>query len=147
MTDGAGTAREAAPVTLAEKIDYLFTHTTPPGEKVPSNEEVATAINIRAGERAISTPYLWQLRTGRRDNPTKRHLELIAQHFGVSPAFFFDQTVAEEVIQQLRFLHSMASGDVRGVAMRAAGLSAEHLAELNKVIAELTELQALEDEE
>ena len=41
---------------------------------------------MTAGERVISSTYVWQLRTGRRDNPTQKHLSALGAFFGVSPA-------------------------------------------------------------
>lgn len=76
-------ATEPGKTTLAEKIDKLFRIVLRPDRECYSHEEVATACREATGE-SFSTTYLWQLRTGRRDNPTKRHLEALAQFFGVS---------------------------------------------------------------
>ena len=56
---------------LADRLDHLFrtVHPKDPGPYTPA--EVAEAINVTAGERVISSTYVWQLRTGRRDNPTR----------------------------------------------------------------------------
>jgi transcriptional regulator with XRE-family HTH domain len=81
-----------APSTLAEKIDHLFT-VVHPAQGEYTHEQVATAIE-EAGGPTISATYLWQLRKGLRDNPTKRHLEALSSFFGVPPSYFFDEDVA-----------------------------------------------------
>lgn len=85
-TSDAGTVRGGP---LAHKINYLFETVRRPDGKSYSNEEVAEAIT-ELGEATISGTYLWYLRRGDRDNPTKKHLEVLARFFGVSPAYFFD---------------------------------------------------------
>jgi len=64
---------------LADRLDHLFrtVHPKDPGPYTPA--EVAEAINVTAGERVISSTYVWQLRTGRRDNPTQKHLSALAE--------------------------------------------------------------------
>jgi transcriptional regulator with XRE-family HTH domain len=71
---------------------------------------------------AISHTYVWQLRKGLRDNPTKRHLEALAQFFGVPPAYFLDDD-PNGVQEQLELLVALRDNAVRSLAMRAADLS------------------------
>lgn len=61
------------------------------------------------------------LRKGQRDNPTKKHLELLASFFGVSPAYFFDEAAAERIEQQLDLLAAFRDGEILRLAARAAG--------------------------
>jgi transcriptional regulator with XRE-family HTH domain len=83
---------------------------------------VAQAINAKGGP-TISGTYLWMLRTGQRDNPTKSHLEALAEFFGVSPAYFFDDAAAERIEAQLELLAAMRDAQVSEIALRAFGLS------------------------
>jgi transcriptional regulator with XRE-family HTH domain len=46
--------------------------------------------DVRLRRLSFSSAYLWQLRTGAKDNPTIRHIEALARFFEVSPAHFFD---------------------------------------------------------
>lgn len=39
----------------------------------------------------ISATYVWPVKTGRRDNPTYKHVIALARSFGVSPTYFFDE--------------------------------------------------------
>ena len=80
---------------LADRLDGLF-QTVHPKDRGPyTPAEVAEAVNQAAGERVISSTYVWQLRTGRRDNPTQKHLSALATFFGVSPMYFFEETEAD----------------------------------------------------
>ena len=90
-TDGAPTPPPGPGATLAEKIEYLRRATAEDPAKPPSFEQMTAEMNIEAGHRAISTPYTWQLTTGRADNPTLKHLALLANHFGVDPAYFVNR--------------------------------------------------------
>jgi len=123
-------ARES---TLAAKIDQLFHVVRRPDREQHSNEEVARACREATGE-SFSTTYLWQLRTGRRDNPTKRHLEALAQFFGVPPAYFFDDEQSTKIAEELALLGALRDAGVRDVALRAVTLSADGLDTISDMI-------------
>src|SRR3954453_11789531 len=71
-----------APMTLAEKLDRLFQTVRPRDGGEFTFEEVAEGIRGRGGP-TVSATYIWQLRKGLRDNPTKKHLEALADFFGL----------------------------------------------------------------
>jgi hypothetical protein len=64
---------------------------------------VASAIRRRGGP-TVSHTYLWQLRRGLRDNPTKQHLEALADFFGVPPSYFFDDAAGPRPEADLELL-------------------------------------------
>jgi ESX-1-secreted protein regulator len=110
-----------SPRTLQDKIDHLFRSVRPPGQKREYTlPEVCKAL-AEAGY-GTSTSYLHSLRRGERDNPTKSVLEGLAQFFGVSPLYFFDDEHAAVVEQELELLSALRDGAVRAIALRAAGL-------------------------
>src|SRR5947208_2004720 len=74
---------------LSQKLDFLSRSVHPPERGEYTFEEVADAVRAGGGP-TISATYIWQLRKGIRDNPTKKHLEALAGFFGVPPAYFFD---------------------------------------------------------
>jgi len=119
--------------TLASKLDRLFRSVHRPGGAEHSYEEVARAIRARGGP-TISATYIWQLRTGKRHNPTKSHLEALADFFGVSPAYFFDDQAAAVVDAQLELLAAMRDAQVGQIAMRSFGLSTETLHAIAQII-------------
>ncbi|MGA8116926.1 MAG: XRE family transcriptional regulator [Actinocatenispora sp.] len=119
--------------TLADRIDKLFTVIRRPDGDQHSHEEVARACRETTGE-SFSGTYLWQLRTGRRDNPTKRHLEALAAFFQVSPAYFFDDDQSVRIEAELELLGALRHAAVRHVALRAVALSPEGLDTVSEVI-------------
>lgn len=60
---------------LSEKIDALFA-----AIGGPSYEWVARDMRSMKGP-SMSAPYLWQLRTGARNNPSFQHLQTLASYF------------------------------------------------------------------
>ncbi|HEY2522091.1 MAG TPA: XRE family transcriptional regulator [Streptosporangiaceae bacterium] len=134
-----------SPSSLATKLDRLFQAVRPGGRGEYSYQEVADSIRSEGGP-TISATYLWQLRKGLRDNPTRNHLAALAKFFGVSPAYFFDEDTAEMVDAQLSLLAAMRDASVRTVALRAAGLSVESLAAVQVVIDHARRLEGLEPE-
>jgi transcriptional regulator with XRE-family HTH domain len=128
--------------SLAHKINHLFETIRRPDGKPYSNEEVAEAINCR-GDATISGTYLWYLRKGDRDNPTKKHLEVIARFFDVSPAYFFDDGRPRAVAAELAVLRGLAGAEAQRVAMRLAGLSPRSLQTVAELIDRVRELEGL----
>lgn len=129
--------------SLAEKLEHLLS-VTAKGDKAPSNEEVATAINIAAGEKTISATYVWQLRTGRKTNPTMRHLEALAQYCGVNAAYFLSDEEAEKVDEQLALLNALKQSDTRNIALRSTGLSESSRQAVANMIDQLRKLEGLD---
>lgn len=127
---------------LAARLDRLFTTMRPSPDREYTHEEVAQAIGTSGGP-SISATYVWQLRTGRRDNPTKRHLEALAGFFGVAPAYFFDDDRADEVDRQLALVAAMRDTGVRSVALRASGLSPQSIEALLLMVERVRELEGV----
>ncbi|MBY8888366.1 helix-turn-helix domain-containing protein [Streptomyces sp. PTM05] len=119
--------------TLAEKIDALFRVVRRPSHEQFSHEEVAKACREATGE-SFSATYLWQLRTGRRDNPTKRHLEALARFFQVPVAYFFDDDRGAAIAKELELLGALRDAGVRSVALRAVNLSPEGVGTISDMI-------------
>ncbi|MFF0223447.1 XRE family transcriptional regulator [Streptomyces sp. NPDC004629] len=129
MTD----ADRSSPTTLADKIDALFRIVRRPNREQFSHEEVARACREATGE-SFSATYVWQLRTGRRDNPTKRHLEALAQFFDVPVAYFFDDDQGAAIAKELELLGALRDAGVRSVALRAVNLSPEGVNTISDMI-------------
>lgn len=132
--------------TLAQKINHLFHTIHPTGRGEYSNEEVATAIRTTGGP-TISATYLWQLRKGIRDNPTKKHLEALADFFGVSPAYFFDEEAAARIDAELKLLVALREGTVRRIALRAFGLSPESLEKIAQMVEWVREFERIPEDQ
>jgi transcriptional regulator with XRE-family HTH domain len=134
------------PSSLAYKLNRLFETVHPASRGEYSPEEVAKAINER-GEGSISPAYIYMLRKGQRDNPTKRHLELLAAFFDVTPAYFFDDTAAERIERQLDLLAAFRDGEVRRLAARASGLSPRSLDGILQMVDAARAIEGLPTEE
>jgi transcriptional regulator with XRE-family HTH domain len=105
--------------SISGKLDRLFRAL---GRPEPSYMTVSEA--IRAGQGvAISHTYIWQLRTGRRDNPTVQHLTALARYFGVPVAYFINDEVTRRVDGQMELLRSLRDAGVTEIALRAADVS------------------------
>lgn len=135
-------AAEEQPSSLARKLNRLFETIHPAGRGEYSPEEVAKAITD-SGEGSISPAYIYMLRKGQRDNPTKRHLELLAGFFGVTPAYFFDEEAAERIEQQLDLLAAFRDGNIRRLAARANGLSPKSLGGILRMVDAAREIEGL----
>jgi transcriptional regulator with XRE-family HTH domain len=108
--------------SIAEKLDRLFRRVRAAGRAEPSYMAVAEA--IRAGQGVpISHTYIWQLRTGKRDNPTVQHLTALATYFGVPVSYFLDDEQTRRVDAQLDLLRTLSDAGVAEIALRAADVS------------------------
>lgn len=130
------------PTSLSQKLDNLFRTVHPSERGEYTFEEVAEEIRARGGP-TISATYIWQLRKGIRDNPTKKHLEALAGFFGVPPAYFFDNEAAARIDAELDLLVALRDGPVRELALRAFGLSADSLATIRSMVERVRELENL----
>jgi transcriptional regulator with XRE-family HTH domain len=131
---------------LADKLDRLFRTIHPRNRGEFSLEEVAEAIRARGGP-TISATYLWQLGKGLRDNPTKHHLEALADFFGVTPAYFFDESAVERIDAELDLLAAFRDAPVRRIALRAFGLSTESLRAIADIVENVRKLEGLPEPE
>ena len=131
--------------TLAGKVDRLFRTIHPRDRGEYSFEEVAEGVRARGGP-TVSATYLWQLRKGLRDNPTKKHLEALADFFGVSPAYFFDDEAARRIDAELDILAALRDAPVRQIALRAVGLSPESLATIADMVERVRQLEGLPEQ-
>ena len=127
--------------SLADKVDRLFA-VVRPAKGEYTHEQVARAIEERGGPK-ISASYLWQLRKGLRDNPTKKHLEALAGFFGVPPSYFFDDQQSADIDAELDLLAALRDTSIRQVALRASGLSPQTLRAITEMIERAREIEGL----
>ncbi len=131
--DESGFASTPSDSMLADRIDALFRVVRRPNREQYSHEEVARACREATGD-SFSATYLWQLRTGRRGNPTKRHLEALARFFDVPVVYFFDDEQGDVIAKQLELLDALRDAEVRSVALRAVNLSPEGMGTISDMI-------------
>lgn len=88
-----------------------------------SNARIATGLTEQG--RPVSASFIGYLRDGKRDNPTMRVLQGLAEFFEVPVAYFFDDEVAAGLDSQLELLAALQDSSVRSVATRMPGLRPE----------------------
>lgn len=143
MSDGDAVAGPRR--SFADKLDHLFRVVHPAGRGEFSYKEVEAGVAARGGE--ISSAYVWHLRKGSRDNPTLKHMEALAEFFGVAVSYFVDDDVAARVDAELSVIAALRDSGVRHVALRASGLSAATLGAISGIIEQARRLEGLPDGE
>ncbi|EST33755.1 hypothetical protein [Streptomyces roseochromogenus] len=145
MTSGDDTPDQAARPLLGKidvRLNELIAAFYPDERKRPGYTKLAQEIRETTGG-AISGTYLWELATGKKRNVTLEQLSVLAEFFGVPPAYFFNEDVAERVSSQLKLAAALRDTRVRNLALRADGLSGESLDALLAMVAEARKLQNL----
>ncbi|MEU7908105.1 helix-turn-helix domain-containing protein [Actinoplanes sp. NPDC049118] len=123
---------------LAQRIDKLFKTVRPRGREY-TYDEVAHGCEAMAG--TFSKTYVWQLRTGQRDNPTKRHLEALAAFFGVPVAYFFDDEAAAQIDSQLELAVALRDAAVRDIALRAMTMDEATRRSVAQIVREISNIR------
>ena len=129
---------EPAPQTLGEKITYLLRH-----RKALSDQQLADAINHRAGFDAVDSATVEALRTDadeaaqvRAALPPDSLYYGLGDAFGIKPFFFAPgEEIEQQILDRLEFLTLLRSEGI-SVAARGAsrGISSEMLATLSEVL-------------
>ncbi|MFH8747474.1 helix-turn-helix domain-containing protein [Streptomyces rimosus] len=126
--------------SIASRLDHLFRCVRPPGQGEYSYSAAAEAIRAQQGV-SISHTYIWQLRTGRRDNPTIQHLTALAKFFGVPVSYFLNAEAAQQIDTELELLAALREADVTEIALRAADLSPDSRESMTAMIRKIWELE------
>lgn len=107
----------AKPVT--EKLDFLFSTILSPDGDEYTYKEVAEGT-----KGVVSTSYVWNLRKGKKRNPSRDKIEALARFFNVSPSYFFDEVDIKKTLQlDERLLEAINDPKIREIALRALDLS------------------------
>ena len=127
---------------LSVKLNRLFDVMRKPSEPMMSNATAAAAIAEQTGV-SISATYLWQLRTGAKTNPTDQHLRAIAEFFGVSAYYLIEPGEHPGIDAQLNWIQALRDNGVRGLAMRAQGLTTQSINSLAAMADQIRQLEQL----
>ncbi|MGW2685701.1 helix-turn-helix domain-containing protein [Streptomyces sp. NPDC001414] len=137
--------RSGPPGTLAEKISEILQRSYPGPDGPPSDAEIASEINARAGAHLITEDDFEALRTGATDTVLPAVLDALADIVGVTRMYFEpDEAVAAQVYEGLRLLAAAkqgAVGRVRARGLGRQGLPPEAMALINDLVAEMAEKQ------
>ncbi|ORB67206.1 helix-turn-helix domain-containing protein [Mycobacterium scrofulaceum] len=128
--------------TFAARLNRLFDTVYPPGRGPHTSAEVIAA--LKAEGITMSAPYLSQLRSGNRTNPSAATMAALANFFRIKPAYFTDDEYYEKLDGELSFLATLRDDGVRRLALRAAELSPEAQQEVMQRVNELRRAEHLD---
>jgi transcriptional regulator with XRE-family HTH domain len=128
--------------TFAARLNRLFDTVYPPGRGPHTSAEVIAA--LKAEGITMSAPYLSQLRSGNRTNPSAATMAALANFFRIKPAYFTDDEYYEKLDKELAWLATMRDENVRRIAMGAAGLSPEAQEDIAQRVEELRRKENLD---
>ncbi|HUE32566.1 MAG TPA: transcriptional regulator [Mycobacterium sp.] len=121
--------------TFAARLNRLFDTVYPPGRGPHTSAEVIAA--LKSEGITMSAPYLSQLRSGNRTNPSSATMAALANFFRIKSAYFTDDEYYEKLDKELAWLSTMRDDGVRRIALAAAELSAEAQQDLVERVNEL----------
>ncbi len=107
---------------FATRLNDLFDNPPSPHVRQCTNRHVARKLQ-EAGHR-ISAPYLSQLRSGNRDNPSAKTVAALAEYFQVTPDYFFLAAHRPGVDDRTLIL-DLELEEPRALLLRTVGLSCE----------------------
>lgn len=128
--------------TFAARLNRLFDTVYPPGRGPHTSAEVIAA--LKAEGVTMSAPYLSQLRSGNRTNPSTATLAALANFFRIKSAYFTDDEYYEKLDRELSWLAMMRDDGVRRLALRASELSPEAQDEVMERVNELRRTEHLD---
>jgi transcriptional regulator with XRE-family HTH domain len=128
--------------TFAARLNRLFETVYPPGRGPHTSAEVIAA--LKAEGVTMSAPYLSQLRSGNRTNPSSATMAALANFFRIKPAYFTDDEYYEKLDRELSWLMTMRDENIRRIALRASGLSQEAQHDLVQRVDELRRKEHLD---
>jgi transcriptional regulator with XRE-family HTH domain len=144
-----GVIRSTSPVEVismstkfSARLNRLFDTVYPPGRGPHTSAEVIAA--LKSEGITMSAPYLSQLRSGNRTNPSSATMAALANFFRIRPAYFTDDEYYEKLDKELSWLLVMRDEGVRRIAVRASGLSPESQLDLVHRVDELRRKEHLD---
>src|SRR6202048_1489079 len=114
--------------TFAARLNRVFDTVYPPGRGQHTAGEVIAA--LKSEGITMSAPYLSQLRSGNRTNPSAATMAALANFFRIKSAYFTDDEYFEKLDQELSWLADMRDEGVRRIAARTVGVGAGGQGEL-----------------
>jgi ESX-1-secreted protein regulator len=128
--------------TFAARLNRLFDTVYPPGRGPHTSAEVIAA--LKAEGITMSAPYLSQLRSGNRTNPSSATMAALANFFRIKPAYFTDDEYYEKLDRELSWLAIMRNESIRRIAIGASGLSPEAQQDIAQRVEELRRKENLD---
>jgi transcriptional regulator with XRE-family HTH domain len=128
--------------TFSARLNRLFETVYPPGRGPHTSAEVIAA--LKSEGITMSAPYLSQLRSGNRTNPSSTTMTALANFFRIKPEYFTDDDYYAKMDRELTWLAHMRDDGVRRIAARTVGLSTEAQQRLVDTVDELRRAERLD---
>lgn len=119
--------------TFAQKLEKLFRTITKTNGEEYSPEEIQVATN-----KAITSSYIYRLRTGKSANPTIDKVKALADFFNIDPAYFFEDEEKDPVAEPERM--------VANIAFRARNMDMKAVEDMLLMIKQLRETDETSDQ-
>lgn len=129
-------ATPGADASVAEKLRYLQAKTIQSDGSAWTARAAVDAIN--AAGTPISTAYFSEMRSGVTANPSMRVIQSLADLFGVSTAFFFnDAAVVEQETSRIDLEFALREAHIEHVAAKASQLSPAQQAAFHRALTQM----------
>jgi transcriptional regulator with XRE-family HTH domain len=128
--------------TFSARLNRLFDTVYPPGRGPHTSAEVIAA--LKAEGITMSAPYLSQLRSGNRTNPSSATMAALANFFRIKSSYFTDDEYYEKLDKELAWTSTLRDDGVRRIALRASELSPEGQLDVMERINELRRSEHLD---
>ena len=134
--------------SLAEKTEWLFQNVRDPVDgQHYSNARIAAKIEECMPGFTVTATTIWNIRTGKSENPSWRLIEGLAKAFGVSPLYFSveeDEAGTKQTQEELALLAALRDTSVRQLALRAQGMTSASLSTVLDLVERVRQLEGLE---
>lgn len=145
MPDEAAGAAADEPQTLAGRIQLLRRLTTPKGETPPSYEKLAALIERETGV-SMSGAHIFNVATGRQDNPKIEDVHAIARYFRVPVGYLVgDGGDYRRLETELELLGALKQGGIRQISIEGDPNAAVDLSVVREVLRQIDKLTVFGD--
>ncbi|GAB3167606.1 helix-turn-helix domain-containing protein [Amycolatopsis stemonae] len=103
--------------TLGKRLAYLFEEARRPDGRKWTYEQVATFVTETTGV-SMTRQYISEMMRNSKANPSRAHLQGLAEFFGVSAAYFFDDAKSAEIHRQIEVAVALRDPRTRELALR-----------------------------
>jgi transcriptional regulator with XRE-family HTH domain len=105
------------PARFSELLNYLFATKL---KTVEGGQQKRYTLREVADATGISIGFLSEARHGNKENPPKEFIELLAEFFGVPPAFFFGPLPGETASLEAALQQALVKSSMSQILLRAS---------------------------
>ncbi len=119
VSSGANPGNPGDQPSFGEQLNHLFATKL----KTENGRKRRYTLREVADSTGISIGFLSEARRGRKDNPPKEFIELLARFFEVPPSYFFNPLPEESVAIQTAFREALTQPSMANILLRAGAYS------------------------